>query len=96
MDKETGRQFYRALRQAMEKRYGANAGRFLTNRICKAFRRIGYGECIDNFRVAETSSEEEVGRYNKKKSRGCCAFWDEEVTYYPTGQTFQFGFNYGH
>lgn len=80
----------------LQRRYGEAVGGFLAKRIAKAIRRVGKDECLSDLRIADTAKASEVAVYNKIAAAGCCGSVNEKVTYFPTGQTFLFGFNYGH
>jgi hypothetical protein len=51
-------------------------------------------KCVDNWRWALKSNSPDRRRYRKAQQRGCCGSFDSEVKI--NGQTYLFGFNYGH
>lgn len=81
------------LDQEMQSRYGEKAGAFLARRMASAMHKKDF---IDNIRVADKAKPNEVEAYNARRALGCCGSHDDQMTYWPTGQTFLFGFNYGH
>ena len=87
---------YRATLIYLQKRYGERRGKFIANRLARAIRKTGIDPCMDNFRFADAADPAEMARYEEQRRDGCCGSVDERVTYHPTGQTFLFGFNYGH
>lgn len=49
----------------------------------------GY-DCVDNVRVANIHSKNQIRKYNKQKDEGCCGSFDTVVG------NWMIGFNYGH
>lgn len=50
--------------------------------------------CVDNYRSALISSEEEMEKYEEIRSSGCCGSFDELVLV--DNQEYFIGCNYGH
>lgn len=53
-------------------------------------------EYVDNVRYAHSGSRKQCAEYEDTKSRGCCGFYDSEVTCPIDCQVYLVGFNYGH
>lgn len=79
----------------LSQQYGAELGLFLARRLAKAIRSVK-DECLDNFRVCDVASADEVARYERQRASGCCGCKDIEVTHFASGRTFRLGFNHGH
>lgn len=52
-------------------------------------------DCADNTRVYQEGDVEGAVDYEKRRARGCCGFVDYQ-SFRWQGQTWVFGFNYGH
>jgi hypothetical protein len=53
-------------------------------------------EYPDNFRVALKDDQESEEKYEDAAREGCCGFVDKEFGPSPSGNTYLYGFNYGH
>jgi hypothetical protein len=51
---------------------------------------------VDNRRAADANDPEDVARYRAQQDRGCCGFYDREITHPVTGKRIMFGCNHGH
>lgn len=67
---------------------------YIVNRFTNAIRQCG-DTCLNNFRLCDKNIKTEMREYNKRKSKGCCGFWDEIIKL-KSGREFIFGFNYGY
>lgn len=83
------------MRSWLAARYGEEIGTWLARRVAVMFRKVN-DPCVDNIRVADLSSPDEVKRYEEQRTGGCCGTFDDSVEHYKTGCTFRFGCNYGH
>lgn len=52
--------------------------------------------CIDNHRVALVVDGNIPEDYTKRQDAGCCGFFDRKLVNPHTGNTYIFGFNFGH
>lgn len=65
--------------------------------VLVAFSKALFQDCVeydDNYRI-EPTTKDGIIRYNKMKNTGCCGFSDSAVTC-SSGNTYLYGFNYGH
>jgi hypothetical protein len=53
-------------------------------------------ENIDNFRIAELTSQDELKEYYAAQENGCCGSVDIERQHPESGRRFLIGFNHGH
>lgn len=69
--------------------------KFLCNKIAKAVK-LNINDCLDNERFACCNNQKQIDAYNDIKNNGCCGFYDEIWKNELTGNSFMFGYNYGH
>lgn len=53
-------------------------------------------ECVDNQRIAASTSNAELDAYDEAKTHGCCGFVDVRLGPSPDGTVYRYGFNHGH
>ena len=93
--------YYDRNKRILSKKYGSKVGTFLVNRLAKMIRDTD-DFCMDNLRVAEIGTPEEVS-YRKQRDAGCCGsfdmqyiFTDKLCGFIPYKRRFLIGYNYGH
>lgn len=70
---------------------------WLCNQIGAIFSHGDYS-CVDNHRISEAQlfTGEPSAHYKRAQHSGCCGYFDQKLTNRVTGNSFWFGFNYGH
>lgn len=65
--------------------------------VLVAFSKAVYEDFVefdDNYRI-EPITKDGIRRYNNRKNTGCCGFVDSSIKC-TSGNTYLYGFNYGH
>jgi hypothetical protein len=86
----------------VEDKFGTDEAKWLSDQIEKFWvesenedGRSAY-DCVDNYRLAIKGDQPSMNKFDEIDSRGCCGSANLEFGPSPNGQTYMYGFNYGH
>lgn len=86
----------------VETRFGPEEARWLSDQINKFWEESeeedggSYYENADNYRLAIKNDKPSMDAFDEIDSHGCCGSANLEFGPSPNGQTYMYGFNYGH